>query len=550
MWEITQTDVKTFEVRYGDVIVDTRTTYEAALERFVGEVSSALGALAAAGVGPTGGGDGVLPERWMAVDGICFSEDTGDGRDFTGCSWSSRDPNVSTLPLMLQVVNDYGHMSARWAGYIDEIKPGKTSTAAGRFYANDDGIRARDMMLSRQVGVSVDPGAVDAEFSCTEVDEWDWCIDGVTNFLAYEIIGLTITPFPAFAAAAIMLDAKSMAAGGAVLSIPAAAFVDQLVDAMGKPVRRPGPADHLDFMRDVLTAAAIDIPEIIPAEWFAMPEPEMGDPLLVRQPPQFKGDETERWAVPLTVTDDGRVFGHCAPSGVCHVGYRNECVTAPTSRTGYAFFHLGVTRTTDGDLATGVLSAACDHYPTDAPRRPGMANRHYENTALQWADARATDGKFGAWVCGALRPDVTAAQLRVVKACGLSGDWEDRGGNLEMIAAQCVSVPGFPITREWMAASGLAVPVWTGPTVRHAGGRVMALSAAGVVRRPCPDCAARAATQRALRSGVMDPREFMKALGLRFDRIEQVLARLDQRTAPLRATAAEKLRARISAGVD
>lgn len=525
MWEITQTDETVFEVRYGDVIVDTATTYQAALGSFASQVSSGLAALAAAGVAPTDGSDGLLPDRWVSVDGIAMSELTGDGRDFTQTKWSARDVNASTLPLMLQVENNYGHMSARWAGFFDTIKPGDATAAGGRFYNNEDGVRARDMMLSRQVGVSVDPGMVDAEFTCTEGDEYGFCVDGVTTFLAYEIIGATITPFPAFARAAIKLEAAPVTAS--------------LVRAEN---------DLIEEAEALTAGAAIEIPVVIPAEWFAMLEPEIGDPILVRQAPQFRGDEADHWAVPLTITDDGRVFGHVAPSGQCHVGFPGECVTAPTSRTGYAFFHLGVTVTSEGELSTGVLSAACDHYPSNAPRRPGAAQQHYENTALQWADVRASNGVLGVWVCGALRSEITPAQLRVLRASGLSGDWEDRGGNLEMIAAQSVSVPGFPILREAMAASGLNLPTVHGPSMRRVGGRVVALSAAGVVRRPCPDCAARAASQRALRGDPLDPREYLRSLGVKLDRIEAILERVDQRTVPLRAAAAEKLRAQITNG--
>lgn len=523
MWEIIrETSGALFEVRSGGVIVDTAPTYEVALGKLGSLVSSALVALAAAGAGPESG-DGLLPERWVNVEGIAMSEPTGDGRDFSNVKWSSRDPNVSTMPLMLSTTNQGGHFGAAWVGFMDsfKVKDG-TPQASGRFYDSPLGVQARDMMLSRPVGVSVDPGAVDAEFTCTESDEWGFCVDGETTFTAYEVIGLTITPFPAFARAAIQLE-------GAQASTAAA-------------IERA--AEAIEAFSDAVTAAAIEIPEILPADGFRMPEPGLGDPLLVRQPPQFEGDPVEHWAVPLTVTDDGRVFGHAARSGQCHVGIRGECVTAPMSATGYAFFHLGVTRTDEGDLSTGVLIAGCNHYPTTG-RTNGAAAAHYDNTGLQWADVRASNGRFGVWVCGWLRPGITDAQLRVIRASGLSGDWEERGGNLEMIAAQCVNVPGFPILREWLAASGLELPVVHGPSTRTVGGRLVALSAAGLVQRPCPDCEARRATQIGV-TGRMDLGRIIDRLA----RMETVLLRLDQRTAPLRSTAAERLRARIASTID
>src|SRR2546422_2197053 len=42
-------------------------------------------------------------------------------------------------------------------------------------------------------------------------------------------------------------------------------------------------------------------------------------------------DGEEQFACPLTVTEDGRVFGHLAPWGVCHTGKPNQCITAPHS---------------------------------------------------------------------------------------------------------------------------------------------------------------------------------------------------------------------------
>lgn len=526
MWEILQTGTDSFEVRCGDVIVDTTDTWDAAVVSLAAHAQAALAVLADAGVSPAG--DGLLPETWTSTAGIAFSENTGDGRDFTQCAWTSRDPAQSLLPLMLQTVTEVGHFGAVWCGFLDTIVAGKTSTATGRFYDNAEGIRARDMMLGGRIaGVSVDPGAVDVQFTCTEEDEFGFCINGIMEFLAYEIIGLTITPFPAFARAAITLSSDAVAA--AVSAPPLGVPEDPLL------VRAEWPN---------LVASVPEVPEVIPAEWFRMAEPTIGDPLLVRQPPEFDGDDVEHWAVPLTVTDDGRVFGHAARGGSCHVGIRGECVPAPMSATNYAFFHLGVTRTDEGDLATGVLIAGCDHYPTEG-RRSGAAGNYYDHSGLQWADVRASNGVHGVWVCGALR-EVTPAQLRVIRSCGLSGDWEDRGGNLELIAAQCVNVPGFPVLREYLAASGLNIPTLAGPSYRRSNGRVVALSAAGVVRRPCPDCEAQRAARTALRFDSVDPRQYMASLGVRLEAIERILARLDQRTAPLRRSAAQELAERIS----
>lgn len=526
MWEIRQNAAERFEVIRDGRTLWAEPTRAEAMRCLVAAINEGMTALAAAGVAATVG-DGLLPETWTSPTGIAFNEQPDPERDFTNTVWSSRDPNVSVLPLMLQIVEDIGHYGARWAGYMTSIDTGGDSpTATGRFYDNEDGIRARDMMLAgRSVGVSVDPGALDVEFTCTEEDEFGFCVAGVYDFLAYEIIGLTITPFPAFARAAISLEGATDAP-----EVPAVAASADVI-ALPRPIELPDP---------------------LPYAWFTRPEPEIGDPYLVRQPPRFPGDQEEHWAAPLEILDSGEVFGHVAQWGQCHVGYPQECITAPASGISYANFHLGTTATSDvpgspgtRKIATGVLIARCDH----APLSVGLdgARHHYDNTALAWADVRAYNGEFGIWVCGALRPDVSPAALRVLRGSGLSGDWrDDRGTGLEMIAAQAVNVPGFPIAREAMAASGLALPTVHGPSSRTTDGRVVSLTAAGMVRRACPDCEARRAAQTAIVAvgGSMTYNSGADLTG-RLDRIEATLARIDRRTAPLRDNAAAALVQRI-----
>ncbi|HZX41271.1 MAG TPA: hypothetical protein VFE93_05480, partial [Myxococcaceae bacterium] len=70
-----------------------------------------------------------------------------------------------------------------------------------------------------------------------------------------------------------------------------------------------------------------------PSEWF--------------QDPKF----TTR--TPLTVTDEGRVFGHLAEWGVCHVGFDGVCVDPPKSNTDYAYFLTGEVDTDAGPIPVG-----------------------------------------------------------------------------------------------------------------------------------------------------------------------------------------------------
>ncbi|MCJ7725388.1 MAG: hypothetical protein MUP76_03250, partial [Acidimicrobiia bacterium] len=194
-----------------------------------------------------------------------------------------------------------------------------------------------------------------------------------------------------------------------------------------------------------ITLVAAAPPAVVPAAWFA-------DPKLDRP-------------TPLTVTASGQVFGHIAKWGTCHIGIDKVCVTPPKSRQDYAYFHLGSVLTSDGEIAAGSLTLGTGH--ADLALSSGDTSRHYDHTGTQVAKVRAGEDDHGIWVAGTLCEGVTEAQVRTLMAAGgISGDWRSIGGNLELVAALAVNVPGFPVPRPALAASA---------------GRQTALVAAGVV---------------------------------------------------------------------
>lgn len=192
-----------------------------------------------------------------------------------------------------------------------------------------------------------------------------------------------------------------------------------------------------------------------PTDWFYQPEP----------------DGPQR----LTFTADGRVSGHLAVKGSCHTGFLNgalaECVRPPESRTNYQQFHLGTVLAEDGkEVQVGKLTFDTSH----APIAVGMqaATRHYDHTGSVGAYVRAVDGKHGIWLSGAVRSDLSQEGVRDMRANPPSGDWRAFNGNLELIAALSMPVPGFPILKPQfaLAASGnnevesLILPGYTGDT--------------------------------------------------------------------------------------
>jgi len=196
---------------------------------------------------------------------------------------------------------------------------------------------------------------------------------------------------------------------------------------------------------EVLVAAAfslvddVDVNTVPPLAWF--------------QNPGLEG------LTPLTI--EGRhVYGHLAGWATCHTGFGvsvgdgEVCVRPPNSASGYAYFHTGQVITDDGAVNVGHLTMDTGHAAMSLPGRPAAA--HYDNTGAVVADVVVGEDEHGIWYSGALRPDITDNQRIALQAASLSGDWRRLAGKLELVAALCVNVPGFPIPRTTVAASGQA----------------------------------------------------------------------------------------------
>jgi hypothetical protein len=174
---------------------------------------------------------------------------------------------------------------------------------------------------------------------------------------------------------------------------------------------------------------------------------------------------------PFTVTDDGRVFGHVATWGTCHIGFDGACVTPPRSAAEYAYFLTGEVVTDDGStIPVGTITLGTGHAAAQLGARPAVD--HYDNTGTAVAYVTAGEDDHGIWVAGRLRSDATPEQVEALRASSLSGDWRRIAGNLELVAALAVNVPGFPIPRLTAATTGR---------------KPSALVASGVVVRPHPE---------------------------------------------------------------
>jgi hypothetical protein len=176
-------------------------------------------------------------------------------------------------------------------------------------------------------------------------------------------------------------------------------------------------------------------------------------PSVVAPPSEWFEDPGFDSPTPLTITSDGRVLGHLAAWETCHVGISGDCVKPPRSATNYAHFRTGEVTTADGStVAVGQITMDTGHAGKDDG--PQAAVSHYDNTGTGVADVNVGEDDHGIWVAGMMRPGVSDQQTYALKATGaLSGDWRRIGGNLELVAALAVNVPGFPVPRVQMAAS-------------------------------------------------------------------------------------------------
>ena len=312
--------------------------------------------------------------------------------------------------------------------------------------------------------------------------------DELTVIESARLRAATLVAVPAFATARVYAAGKS----------PSASETSELGENVDSEEKMARSADADPLSRDSLTAAAI--PTAPPEEWFK--DPALTGPTA------------------LVVEDDGRVYGHIAAWGTCHIGQIGKCVEPPTSPSNYAYFRTGALRTAEGtSVAVGHLTMGTGHAgPRDSAN---AAAEHYDNTGTVFADVAAGEDAYGIWVAGSLRPGISAEQVRVARSAPISGDWRTIRGSLELVGALAVNVPGFPVPR---------------PQGLLASGEVRSLQASGVVAHD--DSAARAShpSNRPIGSN-----------GLTLGDISYLkrLAESERRRDLERASAADKMRARV-----
>jgi hypothetical protein len=354
------------------------------------------------------------------------SMESGDGRQFEDGAITMRE---LPLPLMWQIKTADGHNGSVVVGRIDKMEriDGGIGNATGVFDTGAYGSEAERLVRSGFLkGVSADMDQFEAtEMPAIENSESDDTVgNGKLIINKARIMGVTIVAKPAFQECKIFLSGENN---------------NQEETVIPNGVQSEESAVEAAALVACGIVAGV-IPVTPPTEWFE--NPKLSGP------------------TPLTVDDQGRVFGHIAAWHVDHIGMAYG-TKPPRSKSNYSYFHTGVVRTDSGsDVPVGQLTLAGGHASLEASAYEAV--KHYDDTASAIADVHAGEDRFGIWVAGSLRPDATPSNIRALRASAPSGDWRPIKGNLELVAVCQVNVPGFPIAR-----------------ARVASGAVMALVAAG-----------------------------------------------------------------------
>jgi len=406
----------------GAVVLDEPSTEELAVETESSAVSN-----------------GRTPVPWhsvLAVEG----EETEDGRLLEAGSVRWRD---LPLTLMGTLETTYGHMGAKVTGRIDSIsRIGSDIDSEGEFTSTFGVDEVAPLVADKTVrGVSVDLAVLEWEYrdpdtgeTLTDDEAFErWWLDMPMLFVVIDgvILAATVCPMPAIANTEISVTAAAM------LSKEQRGIVASALKEGGYP---QGGFDHVKVI-SVFTP--FDRSTTRPA-LFADAGAVLFD---TTAPPRSRFEVTEfPGKTPLTITDDGRVFGHIATWDTCHVGIPGVCTTAPRSKSNYGYFHTGSWPIAEGGtIDVGKLMLGTGHAALSVSRE--SATRHYDKPDMVGAYVRAYDGEFGIWVSGVVRPELSAAGLRELRANPPSGDWRSAAGALELIAVCAVAVPGFPVAR-------------------------------------------------------------------------------------------------------
>lgn len=212
-------------------------------------------------------------------------------------------------------------------------------------------------------------------------------------------------------------------------------MLESLTEADAKIAELRGAPDLLPDESDAMVASAFSgAPVAPPEEWF--------------QPMPLDGPTG------ITVTPEGRVYGHLAAWNSCHGSneYAGQCVRPPSDPKA-PLFHLGQVVTREGTTVdVGTLTVGGGH--ADRSGSLSAAIEHYDDASTGVAVVRVHEDEHGIGVFGSIVANATPEQVAALRRAPLSGDWrkERRGGPWRLIAGHAVVTPGYAIPRGLVAS--------------------------------------------------------------------------------------------------
>jgi hypothetical protein len=299
-----------------------------------------------------------------------------------------------------------------------------------------------------------------------------------------------------------------------------------------------------------LTAAA----PLPPAEWFDQPRLDT--------------------VTPITITDDGRVYGHIATHDVCHLGHRDVCMTAPVDPTGThpAFNRYPLETDDHGHVMVGRLTighgkyrnrcGCCrgnDDHACNNLTAAGTMAHHDQLTTVAWVRAYEDQANDAIVVTGMIDAAATVDDLQVLSRRRVSGDWRDTGNGLALVEVLVLSreKPGFPLPRARQvsgrmasltaacpvapaARSTAAVDVDVERLAEQVADRVVARLAATIPTTDAPAAAVEPTVEPDATSGAPVPQEMAEVLADLYTVLSvPVVADLERLVGPLSTTARE-----------
>jgi hypothetical protein len=154
---------------------------------------------------------------------------------------------------------------------------------------------------------------------------------------------------------------------------------------------------------------------------------------------------------------DGRhVYGRLAEWNTPHIGIDGRKVYPPRSPSGYRWFHTKTARVQGPHgperIKIGHLTFGTGHAGLGLGHL--AAASHYDNSGYRGAKIRISEDGHGIVYSGALVAGIEGARLEEFEESDTSGDWRMIMGNLELVAALCVNVGGYPKVGLSLASSG------------------------------------------------------------------------------------------------